>query len=62
MEAADISVKRILHEVNKPDVEKVGACVSLFYQLGSPESRVTMIQGLVYSCEYVHEILLLSKS
>jgi len=53
METADISVKRILHEVNKPDVDKVGACVSLFYQLASGEARMNLIQGLVYSCEYV---------
>ena len=53
MESPELSVKRILHDLSKSEIDKIGSCISLYSQIGLAAARVSCIQGLIYSCEYV---------
>jgi hypothetical protein len=54
METAEWAIKRILHDLKKTDADKHLDCATLFKQAANVTDRVSYIQGLIFSCEYVH--------
>ena len=57
METAELAIKRVLHDLKKTDSDKYLDCVALFERAANVADRVSQIQGLIFSCEYVHLLL-----